>query len=71
VSGGKGTKGGSRDKSDRKPARKSSGAAGKSAAKKKFKPRSGDRITHGGRRKGATKPVDPKQKPGGGVRRPS
>lgn len=32
--------------------------------------RGGDRITHGGRRKGATKPVDPKQKPGGGVRRP-
>jgi ATP-dependent RNA helicase RhlE len=72
VSGGKGTKGGSRDKSDRKPAGKSSSAAGKSGAKKKkFKPRGGDRITHGGRRSGARKPVDPKQKPGGGVRRPS
>ena len=44
---------------------------GKNAAKKKFKPRGGDRIGHGGRRKGATKPVDPKEKPGGGVRRPS
>lgn len=47
------------------------GQSGKAGAKKKFKARSGDRIGHGGRRKGATKPVDPKQKPGGGVRRPS
>ena len=69
--GGGGAKGGSRDKSDQKPAGKSSSAAGKSGAKKKFKPRGGDRITHGGRRSGARKPVDPKQKPGGGVRRPS
>ncbi len=31
--------------------------------------RGGDRITHGGRRKGASKPVDPKERPGGGVRK--
>ena len=43
---------------------------GKTAATQ-TRARGGDRITHGGRRKGATKPVDPKQKPGGGVRRPS
>jgi len=58
-------------KSGGKPGPKSKSRTGKSGANKKFKPRSGDRITHGGRRKGATKPVDPNQKPGGGVRRPS
>ena len=42
-------------------------AIGKSG--KSRKARGGDRITHGGRRKGASKPVDPKNRPGGGVRR--
>ena len=42
---------------------------GKTAATRGWA-RGGDRITHGGRRKGATKPVDPKEKPGGGVRKP-
>ncbi len=41
---------------------------GKNAATRS-RARGGDRITHGGRRKGASKPVDPKEKPGGGVRR--
>ena len=41
---------------------------GKNAATRS-RARGGDRITHGGRRKGASKPVDPKERPGGGVRR--
>ena len=48
---------------------KKGGDGGKNAATRGWA-RGGDRITHGGRRKGAAKPVDPKQKPGGGVRKP-
>ena len=69
-----------RGKQNRKPAKagKSPGAGktgkggrdgGKNAATRS-RARGGDRITHGGRRKGASKPVDPKERPGGGVRRP-
>ena len=45
----------------------------KAAAKsgKARKARGGDRIGHGGRRKGASKPINPGDRPGGGVRRSS
>ena len=61
----KGRKGGKGVKAGRQVGRD----GGKNAATRS-RARGGDRITHGGRRKGATKPVDPKQKPGGGVRKP-
>ncbi|MDG2020990.1 MAG: DEAD/DEAH box helicase [Phycisphaerales bacterium] len=50
---------------------KTDGRTGGKNAARKTRARSGDRIGHGGRRKGATKPVSKSEKPGGGVRRPS
>ena len=60
------------DSSKTRKGRSGSGRGVKKTANKSGKPRKargGDRITHGGRRKGASKPVDPKNRPGGGVRR--
>lgn len=57
----------------KQPRRERSGKGGRGGGKNaatKSRARGGDRITHGGRRKGASKPVDPKERPGGGVRRP-
>ena len=52
------------------PKQKSEGAGGGKQAARRKKARSGDRIGHGGRRKGASKPVSRDDKPGGGVKRP-
>ncbi|MCP4794598.1 MAG: hypothetical protein GY885_00385, partial [Phycisphaeraceae bacterium] len=52
------------------PKEKSEGAGGGKQAARRKKARSGDRIGHGGRRKGASKPVSRDEKPGGGVKRP-
>ena len=49
----------------------SDAASGGKNAARKTRARSGDRIGHGGRRKGAGKPVSKGEKPGSGVRRTS